>query len=198
MSVAADRAATASTSDTVQGILNAALASLARFGPNRLSVSEICAEANVSRGTFYRYFSGKEEILERLGEHMEHSFEAAVHAALSEPHDIEDRVRIVVNVILTMRSERPPAGRMLDVEPAFALGFLRREFPRFLGVTERALSPALEASPVVRAGLMTAHQAAELVLRVAMSTYLLPSVGAQDVAISLDALWRAQLDPVGC
>jgi AcrR family transcriptional regulator len=44
-------------------------------------IEDVCARAQVSRGTFYNYFPGLEALLEALSEELTREFDAAVHAA---------------------------------------------------------------------------------------------------------------------
>ena len=46
--------------ETVNRILDGALRALARRGLRKLSMSDICEEAGISRGTLYRYFKSKD------------------------------------------------------------------------------------------------------------------------------------------
>lgn len=50
-----------------QQILDAACSCFARRGFHRATMQDICAEANLSPGAVYCYFSGKEEIIETMG-----------------------------------------------------------------------------------------------------------------------------------
>lgn len=49
----------AASSDTHTRILDGALSALARRGVRKLSMSDVGAEAGISRGTLYRYFRDK-------------------------------------------------------------------------------------------------------------------------------------------
>ena len=55
------------TDKSVEKILDGTMKLLSRQGTRKLSVSDICAASGVARGTFYRYFSTKEEVLDALG-----------------------------------------------------------------------------------------------------------------------------------
>src|ERR1700761_6340335 len=49
---------------TVDQILAATIALMLRGGLEKLSISAVCDEAGVSRGTLYRYFSSKADLLD--------------------------------------------------------------------------------------------------------------------------------------
>jgi AcrR family transcriptional regulator len=60
------------------------LAALELFGQahgRNTRIEDVCARAEVSRGTFYNYFPGLEALLEALSEELTREFDAAVHAA---------------------------------------------------------------------------------------------------------------------
>jgi AcrR family transcriptional regulator len=177
-------------SDTARQILDAALASLARFGPKRLSMSDICAEAGLSRGTLYRYFPNKVDLLEHLGAHVERNFEISLREAVAQQPLLEDRISVVLELIVRQDELRPPAGQLLDVEPGFALAFLRREFPRFLRVVTETLAPALADCEPVQSGSVTVEQLAEMILRLGMSAHLIPSPRARELPAQVASLLR--------
>jgi DNA-binding phage protein len=55
-------------SPSVIRILSGALDAIASRGARRLSMSDIIEASGVSRGTLYRYFSNKEEVLSAVAE----------------------------------------------------------------------------------------------------------------------------------
>ena len=57
--------------NAVQKILDGTMKALSRQGTHKLSVSDICEASEVARGTFYRYFNTKEEVLALLARHFE-------------------------------------------------------------------------------------------------------------------------------
>ena len=77
-------------------ILDASIECFAREGFHRTSMPQIAAEAEVSPGTIYLYFTSKEEIIEAIAEER-HALESALAAsALANPdarqglHDLVD------------------------------------------------------------------------------------------------------------
>lgn len=50
-------------------------------------IEEICAEAKISRGTFYNYFSSTDELFSSLAKELSHDFNVAVISALSSLDD---------------------------------------------------------------------------------------------------------------
>ncbi|MGH7820364.1 MAG: TetR/AcrR family transcriptional regulator [Candidatus Binatia bacterium] len=180
-----------SNQDTAARILDGALRGLARHGRHKLSMSDICREAHVSRGTLYRYFKTKDDVLDAIGKHVETSFRRAVDAAVAANPAVEDRLRVVLEVMVDYGQTHEAAARVVESEPQFTLAFLRREFPNFITIMRKALEPVLDEAAVVRDGVLTKNQLVELFLRIALSTHLVPSPGSSQIAKRVADLWGA-------
>src|SRR5437899_1815243 len=101
-------------SDTVDRILDGALTALARRGLRKLSMSDICAAAGVSRGTLYRYFSTKEDVLEAIGQHVEQRFRVAMEDAIEREPDLDHRVEVVLRVLRDEGKASPGSAQMIE------------------------------------------------------------------------------------
>jgi len=66
----AGKPAAASSSDTRQRILDAAMRCFSDSGFHNASMQQICAAANMSPGGVYRYFASKDEIIGAIFEHV--------------------------------------------------------------------------------------------------------------------------------
>lgn len=154
-------------------------------------MSDVCHEAGVSRGTLYRYFKSKEDVLEAIGKHVENGFRRALQEAIAESPDVDDRLRVVLDVIVHYNDRHPEAAEAIAAEPEFALSFFRREFPKHLAITREALAPMLDESAVVRDGIVSKNQLAEIFLRIAQSTALVPSPQSGKLPERVAALWGA-------
>lgn len=62
-------------------ILAAAVVSFSRNGFHQTTIQDICREAQLSPGAIYRYFSGKEDIIEAMAEEGRRRSEALIAAA---------------------------------------------------------------------------------------------------------------------
>jgi AcrR family transcriptional regulator len=71
-------------------------------------IEEICAEAGVSRGTFYNYFSSMEELFQVLAVELSHDFNQAVIATLSQLESRAERTNAAIQHYLK-RARRDPA-----------------------------------------------------------------------------------------
>lgn len=185
------------TNKTEDAILAGAMQALSRRGADKLSVFDICEASGVSRGTFYRYFTGKDDILNAIGQHFERGLAAALDAAIDANPDPAHRVQIVLDTIIRYRDESADFGRMLEVTPDFTLGLLRDVFPGLVKVVTDALGPAAAESPLVTSGELTKRQLGELFFRTVMSMLLFPGARTQQVSTLVSSLFRADRNEPG-
>lgn len=152
-------------------------------------MSDIGEEAGVSRGTLYRYFRSKDEILEAIGAHVASGFELALDEAVRGVDDPKERLRAAIHVVVHYADTHPEAILVLEAEPAFAIAFLRRQFPHYVDVLRGGLGPVFAASPAVRNGTIKERELAEIFQRLAMSTVLLPSPLGKRMPDLIAKLW---------
>lgn len=176
------------TNATVERILDGTIRALARRGHRKLSMSDICECAGVSRGTLYRYFSSKEEVLGALSQHVREGVRDRLAAAIAEEPRPEHRLRTVVSVVIETQWSNPESTRILEVEPGFALDFVRGVFPEFVEIVADALKPAADHIPALRDKALTPRQLAELALRVGASAVFIPASDAKDLPRRLERL----------
>jgi AcrR family transcriptional regulator len=167
--------------NAVQKILVGTMKALSRQGTHKLSVSDICEASQVARGTFYRYFDSKEDVLAHLGRHFEQGVAEAFATAIAANPDPASRVQVVLDTLTANRAAGGDLNRMLDVAPEFTLAFIRETFPNLLDVVVEALGPAADESPLVTGGTLTKRQLADLFLRSVMSTLFLPGSQSDEV-----------------
>ena len=174
-------------------ILEGALAALGRVGPRRLTMSDVSDRAGLSRGTVYRYFPTKEDLLAVLAEYEQDRFADGLRRALEEDGP-DPSLAAVVEYIINYLRQHPALPLMIDVEPEFVLAFLRRQLPVFHRITEELLGPVMSNARPVREGILTVAELNELLLRVVLSVFLVPGEnGAVTVGVlegALDGLLR--------
>lgn len=175
--------------DTVDVILEGAMRALGRQGPNRLSMTDICREARVSRGTLYRYFSNRDEVLEAINQRIIGANRAVFGAAIEAEPALEDRVRVVLRVMITFPDHFPHMRSIFEHEPKVALDFLTREMPNVLETLSEYLRPALETSAPVVEGAVTVEDVVEMFYRLVTSSFMLPTPGAEDLDRRIADLW---------
>src|SRR5580704_19277744 len=77
-------------------ILSATLRLIARRGVKRLGMQEVSEAAGVSRGTLYRYFPSKEQLLAAVANYDERGFSDGLATALGEVTDPSARIQALV------------------------------------------------------------------------------------------------------
>lgn len=90
--------------DTEERLTEAAIRLFARKWYGTVSVAEICREAGLSNGIFYRYFENKETLFKRILESVTVEIEAAVAAAGGG--DPRSRLRAFVLALVAYSEER--------------------------------------------------------------------------------------------
>jgi AcrR family transcriptional regulator len=113
--------------ETIANILVATEEVVLRSGADRISILDVCQVAGVSRGTFYRYFSSQEDLLDTFSRHKRDSFHSSLTLALGDLTDPDARLNALITY-LDDYLEQSRARRLLVVAPDYALGFFRRIF----------------------------------------------------------------------
>jgi AcrR family transcriptional regulator len=177
--------------DTVGRILDGAVRALARRGLRKLSMSDICDEAAISRGTLYRYFKSKEDVLEAIGQHLTDGFRSDLEEAIAKRPDPDQRVRVVLQVMLDQAQKRPESVEIIEVEPGFALAFFSRHLSEHTEIVRAALEPVVEDLPVIRDGVITQTQLAEIFLRLSYSTFFVRGPQVDKLPKRVGDLWTS-------
>jgi AcrR family transcriptional regulator len=146
---------------TRQRLLIATAEVLSRKGMTKLSLSEVAAQAGVSRPTLYRWFASKEELLDAFGLWEQQMFDHGISkatAGLRGKEKLDAALRFIVDYQYSYSGYR-----MADIEPGHVIGQLSRVIPIMRERLQRLLpGPNREV-------------AAATVIRVAVSHYLVRS-----------------------
>jgi AcrR family transcriptional regulator len=148
-------------------ILQAALHHIALFGEDRLSMSGVADEAGLSRGTVYRYFTNREELLDALAEHVRAGFQAGVENAARGGGDTRAKLGRILDGRVDPET-RQAVRRLRELQPAFTLNFLTVHMPDFIDVYERAMAPDFARDDL----LMPLREFAEMMARVTVTETL--------------------------
>jgi AcrR family transcriptional regulator len=159
---------------SVVKILEGALRGIASRGARRLSMSDISDASGVSRGTLYRYFSTKEEVMAAVAEFVCTNFETGVREAADRYDDPLERFRAVMRFFSSFTVERSPE-RMLEVEPSFYLEFFHSHFARHKQAVEEALGLTFDHLDALRDEPIDREAVAEALVRMQLSTLIVPS-----------------------
>lgn len=171
-------------------IIEAALAALARVGTRKLTMSDVIEEAGVARGTLYRYFANKDALLLGVADHVRDVGIGNLRAAVENCPDPADRFDVVASVILGTDWFPPNSMRLLETEPAFALGFLREVFPWWLGEVSALFADAADHLPGVADGELTVEELAEVLLRLSVAEWLVPPTADRSLVGAARAFFR--------
>ena len=158
---------------TYEELQRVALELFAARGFDQVTIEDICADAEVSKTTFYRYFDSKEDVL--LGSMHEKLAEMA--AALAQRPATESAIVAVRNAFLEVaaeyqnqRAQRLAVNRIVRTTPSLAARNLEQQtawenlLREFFGERDGAATPTLSHS--VRAAKVLAA------LRTAMEYWL--------------------------
>jgi len=162
------------TSPSVLKILSGALDAIGDRGVKRLSMSDIIEASGVSRGTLYRYFSSKEEVLAAVAEYVCVGFENGIRDAAEGVDDPIERFRRVMQFYVGYTNENSP-DRVFEVEPRFHLSFFRSRFDRYKEAVHNALRPSFEHIEQRLGKPINAEALVEILVRVQLSTLLVPA-----------------------
>ena len=139
---------------TRRRILAATFVVLARSGRKRLQLSEVAAEANVSRPTLYRYFPSKDALLEAFGLYEQDNFEAGISSAMAGLSG-QERLDAALQFVVAFQRNYS-LGFLVDIEPEHVLAQMQRVMPILYGRIARLISgenAELAAATVVRVAL---------------------------------------------
>ena len=158
---------------TEERILRATLRLLGRRGVKRLGMQEVSEAAGVSRGTLYRYFPSKDQLLESVAAFDEHSFTEGLAAALAACADPADRMRAFVAFAFDYIRTHP-ARALFETEPGFVLGYLLVHLPKLEAALLAQLGEHFDAVPAVATGALSREQLVDVVVRLFASSFIIP------------------------
>ena len=170
----ADTASEVELSPSVIKILGGALDAIASRGVRRLSMSDIIDASGVSRGTLYRYFSSKDEVLAAVSEYVCVGFENGIRDAGRDVADPIDRFRAVMRFYARYTQDNTP-DRVFQVEPAFHLAFFRSRFARYKLAVREVLDPVFDHLDGLIGDPINRDAFVETLVRTQLSTLLVPA-----------------------
>jgi AcrR family transcriptional regulator len=161
-------------SPSVIKILSGAIDVIASRGARRLSMSDIIDTSGVSRGTLYRYFSNKDEVLAAVSEFVCTGFENGIRDAGQGITDPIERFKTVMQFYARYTSENSP-DRVFEVEPGFHLAFFRSRFARYKIAVQDALGPVFDHFDSLVGEAINRDTFVETLVRMQLSTLLVPA-----------------------
>lgn len=161
-------------SPSVIKILSGAIDVIASRGARRLSMSDIIDTSGVSRGTLYRYFSNKDEVLAAVSEFVCTGFENGIREAGQGITDPIERFKAVMQFYARYTNENSP-DRVFEVEPGFHLAFFRSRFERYKIAVQDALDPVFDHFDSLVGEAINRDNFVETLVRMQLSTLLVPA-----------------------
>ncbi len=132
---------------TSRRILDATAEVLGRNGVSKLSLSDVAAEAGVSRPTLYRWFASKQELIDAFSLYETELFETGIAAAMAGLRGI-DKLDAALQFIVAFQQSYS-GMRMIDVEPeqviariGWVLPIMRARLEHLISGADRATAAA--------------------------------------------------------
>jgi AcrR family transcriptional regulator len=162
---------------TIAAILEAAENVVLRSGVHRVAILNVCKAAGISRGTFYRYFSAQDELLDALVRHKREGFHRGLVQATLAFADPDERFDAFIEHLETYL-EHTQARQLLIVSPEFALGFFHRFFHDAVVRFQDVLATVFDAWDERLDAKLDRELICELLIRYVLSEHLAPSGNA--------------------
>jgi AcrR family transcriptional regulator len=159
---------------TIAAILAAAENVVLRSGVHRVAILNVCKAAGISRGTFYRYFSAQDELLDALVRHKREGFHRGLVQATQTFVNPEERFDAFIEHLETYM-EHTQARQLLTVAPEFALGFFQRFFHDAVVRFQDVLAIVFDAWEERLDAKLDRELICELLVRYVLSEHLAPS-----------------------
>jgi AcrR family transcriptional regulator len=160
-------------SATEQRILTAALSLIGRRGVRRLGMQEIAEAAGVSRGTLYRYFPSKENVLIGAAAYDERRFSAGLDEVLAGASAPGDRISAFMAYSFEF-IRKHPCRPLFESESGFVMSYLLEHLPSLRAELEARLGDALDTVPAVAAGALDREQLVDVIVRLFAASWVIP------------------------
>jgi AcrR family transcriptional regulator len=108
-------------------------------------MATIAEQAGVCRGTLYRHFETREQLLDSIADHLLVIFAAELERATRDAATPHDRVAAVIEHHRRF-AHRPRTRQLRELQPAFVLDFMQSVFTELCALTEQGIAPAFDAS----------------------------------------------------
>lgn len=157
-------------------IFKGAQAALAQYGISKLTMSDVCRAAGVSRATVYRYFPGRDELLKELSLWEEACFHDDLSQSLSSALP-EERFKVLMDRLASIPQDYPTLVPLLENDPGYVLSNLRVLFPTILEHSRKLMAPLVADTWKTSDNNLSVDELIECFVRLALTTYLFPDSG---------------------
>jgi AcrR family transcriptional regulator len=134
--------------ETRRRLLGAAEAVFAELGYHEASMVRITEAAGVAQGTFYLYFSSKQEIFEDVVREINRRVRQAVSEATRDVSSRRQAEELGFRAFLRFAGENPTLYRVLRQAEVVAPAVLREHYELLLGPYAKALREAMEGGEI--------------------------------------------------
>lgn len=172
---------------TIARILAATETVVLSGGAERISILEVCQRAEVSRGTFYRYFSSQDELLDAFSRHKREGFHRAMLAATEGCKDPDQRFRALVEY-LEAYVAHGQARSLLLAAPEYTLRFFKRIFNDSRVRLQDVLATVFDAWDARLGYSIDRELVCELLIRYVLSEQLVPHERASEGTARIEQL----------
>lgn len=178
--------------ETIRQILVAAEQVILESGVARVAILDVCEVAGLSRGTFYRYFSSQEELLDAFSAHKRERFHLALHAATA-PYLVPDERFKALIAYLDNYLKHSKARRLLEVAPEFAFGFFKRIFHDSIERFQDVLGIVFDSWDARLGAKLDRELVCEMLIRYVLSELLVPRTGDRRALLASVAAMSAAI-----
>lgn len=143
-----------SDASTRERLLAATAEVLSRNGKTKLSLSDVAAQAGVSRPTLYRWFASKEALLAAFSSYERQEFQSGLSKATAGLDGV-DRLDAALRFIVDYQHSYSGV-RMVDIEPEHTIAELSRVIPAMREGLQRLLpgpDGAVKAATAIRVAI---------------------------------------------
>lgn len=155
-------------------ILSGARQAISVHGLRRVGMSDVSEAAGVSRGTLYRYFPGREELLDALSEYEQQVFLEGLKKTVAEAGDGSRALEAAVSYILVYVRTHPALRRVLETDPRLVLDTLRFRLPELQEGTRSLIVPLVVQAGGGALAPEAAGHFSDWLVRLVVSEYLMP------------------------
>lgn len=164
------------SAETIDQILVAAEQIILESGVDRVAIQDVCHVAGISRGTFYRYFSSQDALLDAFSKHKRARFHLAMHAATAPYLVPADRFNALISY-LDNYLKHSKARRLLEIAPEFAFKFFNRIFHDSVERFQEVLDIVFDSWDAQLGVQIDRGLVCEMLIRYVLSELLVPRKG---------------------
>jgi AcrR family transcriptional regulator len=154
-------------------ILEGALRVVARQGVRRLTMGDVSEAAGMSRANLYRFFAGKEALIDALASYEGQRFTEGLEKVIADCPGQPAQAKAVISYYAGYAADHP-AGTVAELDPGFVIDYMRASLPTAGDELRLQLAESLAQAPIVTAGVLDPDELIEVLLRLQATTWVLP------------------------